>query len=129
MWYSPQWQPRICRELDGLFGVVFWEQMGEVPTGLSHRGQLLREVRSVRGPPAIERHPQSPPTTGQLIDGARSPHAPISSFLCHPDPVRRETTIRPIGAIHLTGLALQELPDVVDGTTVQLQDVVDSPVS
>jgi hypothetical protein len=32
-------------------------------------------------------------------------------------------------AIHLTGLALQELLDVVDGTIVQLQDLVDGPVS
>jgi hypothetical protein len=33
-----------------------------------------------------------------------------------------------LGAIHLTGLALQELPDAGDGTIDQLQHVVDGPV-
>jgi hypothetical protein len=69
-----------------------------------------------------------PATSAQWADLPRlaRSHQPIG-LRCRPH--GQPQGQRSQGAIQLTGLALQELQDVVDGTTVQLQDVVDGPVN
>jgi hypothetical protein len=82
-----------CRKLRGLFGVVRTQQVGELPAGLSQGGQRFGCIGAyvARAPSSS---PQSPPPARDLVDSAGSPHASTSSLLCHPDPVRRETSLR-----------------------------------